>query len=94
MGASQVWVYNCKYKKLAVYRSESAPGIQVKGSAMQNYMPEASEQKALRKPAETLKYLLTAGKIQLRKIITDLTTKVSPVTGRLNEDCVIVRVIK
>jgi hypothetical protein len=94
VGASQVWVYNSKYKKLAVYRSDAAPGIQVKGSALQNYMPEASEQKALRKPAETLKYLLTAGKIQLRKIITDLTTKVSPVTGRLNEDCVIVRVIK
>ena len=31
VGASQVWVYNTKYKKLAVYRTESAMGIQVKG---------------------------------------------------------------
>ena len=94
VGASQVWVYNCKYKKLAVYRSDAPQGIQVKGTALQNYQPELSEQKSLRKPAETIKYLLSAGKIQLRKIISDLTTKQSDVSGRLNEDCIIVRVIR
>lgn len=94
VGASQVWVYNTKYKKLAVYRSESSSGIQVKGTSLQNYEPDLCEQKTLRKPKDTLKEVLSAGKVQLRRIIPELTTKESPVNGRLNEDCLIVRVIK
>lgn len=94
VGASQVWVYNTKYKKLAVYRSESATGIQVKGTSLQNYEPDLCEQKTLRKPKETLKEILNAGKVQLRRIIPELTTKESPVNGRINEECLIIRVIK
>lgn len=94
IGASQVWVYNCKYKKLAVYRTDSNLGIQVKGTSLQNYDPDQCEQKTLRKPKETLKAVLDAGKVQLRRIIPELTTKESPVNGRVNEDCLIVRVIK
>ena len=94
VGASQVWVYNTKYKKLAVYRSESATGIQVKGTSLQNYEPDLCEQKTLRKPKETLKEVLNAGKVQLRRIIPELTTKESPVNGRINEECLIIRVIK
>ena len=94
VGASQVWVYNTKYKKLAVYRSESATGIPVKGTSLQNYEPDLCEQKTLRKPKETLKEVLNAGKVQLRRIIPELTTKESPVNGRINEECLIIRVIK
>lgn len=94
IGSTQAWVYNTKTKKLAVYRTESATGIQVKGTTLQNYDPNLCEQKTLRKPAETLKALLTAGKVQLRKILPELTTKESPVNGRINEECLIVRVIK
>jgi len=94
VGSSQVWVYNTKYKKLAVYRSEATSGIEVKGSSLQNYDPDLSEQKTLRKPADTLKEVLTVGKVQLRRIIPELTTKETPVNGRINEECIIVRVIK
>jgi hypothetical protein len=94
VGAEQVWVYNTKYKKLAAYRSDSSDGIQVKGTSLQNYDPEKCEQKTLRKPQEVLTKLLNAGKTQLRRILSELTTKESPVTGRINEDCLIVRVIK
>ena len=94
VGSSQVWIYNTKYKKLAVYRTEAASGIEVKGSSLQNYDPDLSEQKTLRKPAETLKEVLSAGKIQLRRIIPELTTKETPVNGRINDECIIVRVIR
>jgi len=94
VGASQVWIYNTKYKKLAVYRSDSSNGIQVKGTTLQNYEPDLSEQKSLRKPKETLKEVLNAGKVQLRRIIPELTTKETPVNGRINDECLIVRVIK
>lgn len=94
IGASQVWIYNAKYKKLAVYRSDSRDGIQVKGSSLQNYDPAQSEQKALRKPAETLKRVIEGGKIVLRKLLSDLSTKESTASGRINSDCIIVRAIK
>lgn len=94
IGASQVWVYNTKYKKLAVYRSDNRDGIQVKGTALQNYEPDQCEQKTLRKPADVLKKVLEGGKIVLRKLLTDLPAKASPVNGRLNEECIILRAIK
>lgn len=94
VGASQVWIYNTKNKKLAAYRSDSADGIQVRGTTLQNYDPDQCEQKTLRKPKETLNALLGAGKIQLRRLISELSTKDSPVNGRINEECIIVRVIK
>lgn len=94
VGASQVWVYNTKYKRLAAYRTESTTGLQVKGTTLQNYDPDMCEQKALRKPAEILKKVLTAGKVQLRRILPELTTKETPVNGRINEECIILRVIK
>lgn len=94
VGSSQVWIYNTKYKRLSVYRSDSAQGIQVKGTALQNYDPDQCEQKALRKPKDVIKTVLSAGKVQLRKILGELSTKESQVTGRINEECIIVRVIK
>lgn len=94
VGASQVWIYNVKYKKLSAYRCDSTIGIQVKGSSLQNYDPDQCEQKTLRKPADTLKKVIEAGKIQLRKILSELSTKESTVNGRINEDCLIIRVIK
>lgn len=94
VGAEQVWIYNTKTRKLAAYRSDSIEGIQVKGTSLQNYDPDMCEQKTLRKPAETLKQLMTAGKVQLRRLLSELSTKESPVNGRINEECIILRAIK
>lgn len=94
VGASQVWVYNVKYKRLAAYRSDSAQGIQVKGSTLQNYDPDMSECRSIRRPEAFLKVLLDASKVKLRKLLSDLTTKGYDVTGRINDECIIVRVIK
>lgn len=94
VGASQIWIYNTKYKRLSVYRSESSQGIQVKGTILQNYDPEICEQKALRKPKEVLKKVLDSGKVQLRKILSELNTKDLPVNGRINEECLLIRAVK
>lgn len=94
IGAMQVWAYNTKTRKLALYRTESASGIQCKGSTLQNYDPEMSTQKTLRKPAEQLKALLAAGKVQLRKYMDSIKAKDQKVTGRFNTDIIIVKVVK
>lgn len=94
VGALQVWVYNTKYKRLSVYRTDSSRGIQIKGTSLQNYEPDLCEQKTLRKPEQTIKDVLSGGKIQLRKLMSTLTTKSTTVNGRINEDCILLRAIK
>jgi len=94
VGASQVWLYNTKTKKLSVYKTESSAGIQVKGTTLQNYEPELSCTKTLRKPVETLAALSKAGKVQLRKFIDELSTKPQEVNGRVNTDMLIIRTVK
>lgn len=94
VGASQIWIYNVKYKRLSVYRTESSQGIQVKGTSLQNYDPDICEQKALRKPKEVLVKVIDSGKVQLRKILSELNTKDIPVTGRINEECLLIRAVK
>lgn len=94
VGAQQVWVFNTKTRKLAVYRTDSAMGIQVKGTTLQNYDPEMSEQKTLRKPAEQLKDLLAAGKVQLRKFMDNIKAVPTAPNGRMNADTLIVRTLK
>lgn len=94
IGASQVWLYNTKTKKLSKYGTDSARGIQAKGSAIQNWEPGLSKQKTLRKPEETLKELAAAGKVKLRTFLEELKTKEQTVNGRLNTDTIILRIIR
>jgi len=94
VGASAVWLFNTKNRKLTVYRTDSGQGLQIKGSSLQNYDPEISEAKTLRKPAEQIQELLSAGKVQLRKFMEGIKTKGGSVNGRVNVDMLIVKVIK
>ena len=94
IGAEQVWVFNTKTRKLAVYTSESTKGMSVKGSALQNWAPEKSKQKTLRKPAEQIKDLMGVGKVKLRSDINDIKSKEQAVNGRINIDTIILRIMR
>lgn len=94
VGAQSVWLYNTKSKKLMLYRTDSSQGIQVKGSSLQNYDPEMSEQKTLRKPMEQLQDLMSAGKVQLRKFMEGIKTKKQDVNGRINSEVIILKAVK
>jgi hypothetical protein len=92
IGALQVWTFNTKTRTLSVYNAYNAKGLGVKGTTLQNFEESTSISKRLRKPEVTLKDVLGGGKIILRKLMGDLSTKESPATGRINEDTIIVRV--
>jgi hypothetical protein len=94
LGASQVWVYNTKTRKLGVYHTNSPDGISIKGSSLTNYSEAASISKTLRKPEKVLSQVLGAGKVELRKLMTEINSKESLLNGRMNGDTVILRVIK
>lgn len=93
VGASQVWVYNAKTRMLGVYNANDARGLTIKGTSLQNYKEESSVAKKLRKPKVTLDELMTGGKVKLRKLLDELTTKESQLTGRLNGDTIIAKVV-
>jgi len=61
---------------------------------IENYDPETSISKTLRKPQEVLPKLLNAGKVELRKMLPGIKAKEQKLKSRINEDILLVRVIK
>ena len=91
IGASEVWVFNTKYKKLQVYKSLDNDNLTVKGTTILNYNTSTSMSKTLRKP-ELVKEYATLGKRALNSTFKDLKTKPTVPNGRVNEECVILAV--
>jgi hypothetical protein len=94
IGATQVWLYNTKYQSLSVYNATPLAGIGVKGTTLTNYDTDQAISKKLRKPDEAIQKLLTAGKVELRKFMDNLTTKPGNANGRINNNTIILKVVK
>jgi len=94
VGAEQVWLFNTKTRKLAVYTSESTQGMTVKGTTLQNWSPDKSKQKTLRKPEEQIKELMALGKVKLRTFLDGIKSKEQAVNGRINIDTIILKITR
>ena len=93
VGAEQLWVFNTKYRSLGVYYAADASGFTVKGSTICGFNESISIEKRLRKPGEPLKNVLDGGKVALRRILSDIKTKEKKLTGRINKDVILMRVL-
>ena len=93
IGADCVVIFNEKYRLMTIYRAADAQGMSVKGTTLLNYSTEKSIERRLRKPKPML---AVASKMGLRAINSEFknvrTTDRKP-TGRLNKNCVIVRIL-
>jgi hypothetical protein len=94
IGALQLWVYNVKQRKLGCYHAEDAGGLSVKGTTIINFSESKSIHKRLRKPEVTLPEVLKGGKVALRNLMDGVKAVESPLTGRLNADTILVRILK
>lgn len=94
IGATQLWVFNTKNRKLGCYHAIDADGFSVKGSTILNFNESKSVQKTLRKPEATLPEILKGGKVYLRNALEGIRAVESGLTGRLNTDTILVRVVK
>jgi hypothetical protein len=94
IGASSLWVYNTKTRKLGVYHALDASGLNIKGSTIQNFAESKSVSKTLRKPAVTVNEVLKAGKVALRNVLNDIRAAETALTGRINVDTILLRVTK
>jgi hypothetical protein len=94
IGASSLWVYNIKTRKLGVYHALDAAGLNIKGSTIQNFAESKSVSKTLRKPDVTIPEVLKAGKVALRNILNDIRAAEKALTGRINSDTILLRTVK
>lgn len=94
IGASQLWVYNVKTRKLGVYYSEGMSGLKVKGSTILAFDQKTSTSKKLRKPEKVLPTVVSGGKVALRTVIENIKAVSSPLTGRISNDTILLRTVK
>ena len=87
IGANVLFVFNTKYRTFGIYHSED--GLTVKGSTLQNFNPEKSVSKTIRKPEEFLPQC--GAKIKTQKLFDDIRSKEKVLTGRINKDTIILK---
>jgi len=94
IGASEIWIYNKKYRKLGKYVAQDAAGLTVKGTSIKDFNTSLSIQKTIRKPEQQLKDFMKSGKVKLRKFLSDIKAVDYKLNGRINNDVVILKIFK
>ena len=90
IGATELWVYNTRYKTLGVYHAvNTVRGLSVKGCTIQHFDEYTSVQKTARKPQDILSVLT---KRSLKKQLNHMKTKEQIMTGRINAQTILLGV--
>lgn len=84
--ATELWVYNTKYRKVQVYKAPT--GLAVKGTTVIGFDVVESKSMTLRKPEDFFNGL-ALGKRALNAKFKTLKTKPSVPNGRINEECIL-----
>jgi len=93
IGAKQLWLFNSKTNEIIKYDQEDRSGLSVKGTTLQNYHPKTSSSKKLGvKTEEVIERILEGGTIVLNKCMSEINSKASKVTGRINNNMIILKV--
>ena len=92
IGASELWIFNIKTRKLGKYIASEFNTLNIKGTTITNFDEFKSVQKTVRKPEEKLKEFKAAGKVQLRKFLDDINATDTKLTGRINEETILLKV--
>lgn len=90
VGATQVWVYNTKLRKLFKYDALDGMEFSVRGTTLLNFDPAKSGGKIMRKPEVQLKGVADMTKRPLTGLFNEVKATMSKATGRINEDYIII----
>lgn len=93
LGAKEVWVYNVKTRKIGKYVANEYQTLTIKGTSIENFSESLSVAKTVRKPEETLAEFKKAGKLALRKFLSDIKAVEIKLNGRLNTDTVLLKAV-
>ena len=92
IGASELWIFNTKTRKLGRYVAAEFNTLGVKGTSITGFDEFKSVQKTLRKPEEKLKEFKAANKVALRKFLDEINATDTKMNGRINEETVLLKV--
>lgn len=93
VGASEIWTYNNKVRKITCYKATEGATLTFKGTSLLNFDVEKSVIKTVRKP-EGLTKLVGQGTRAWNAFLKTITTKPGIVKGRFGEDTLILSVMK
>lgn len=91
IGATEVYLFNTKYRHLVQLIAASPEGFSIKGTTITNLREESCTRKTLRKPEEVLTEIGKTTKARVNKVYGDIKTKAAAANGRLNEDTIILK---
>jgi hypothetical protein len=93
-GKETLYVFNTKSRTLYQYVTTATAGFEINGTSIKNFAPNLSKCTKLRKPDDVLPLILTKTPKQIEsQVWKSITTKVKECNGRLNADCVLLRVV-
>ena len=94
VGAEILYLFNAKTNQLIYYHSMDRGGLDVTGTTIKNFDTDKSAVKKLgAKTTHFLDRVLGGGKIVLNKIMNEINSKAGEVTGRVNNNMIILKVI-
>lgn len=91
IGSTELWVFNMKTRKIGKYVAAEFKTLSIKGSSIENYDEDKSLCKTVRKPEEKLKEFAKAGKVQLRKFLSEIRAVETKMNGRINADILLLK---
>ncbi len=100
IGAKKVTIFNTKTRKIGIYHAlDEELGFTAKGTTLQGFDTDLSQQKTLRKTKtiSIVDHLTTFRKATVRKVdrvFEGLNTTGTKLTGRFNEDTILLKVYK
>lgn len=94
IGASIVWLYNTKYKKLIKIVAGAGQRLSVRGTSIIEYDEKETVAKTVRKPEVIIPGMLSCPKNECVKTYKSLKTQEATSSGRLNEHTLILRAFK
>lgn len=94
IAAPTLITFNTESRKVAIYYAKNTDGLSVKGTTIQNFDPEKSKMKTLRKPEEIIEHLIGTSVNRFEKVFVGIKAKESVPNGRLNEDTLLLKVFK
>ena len=93
IGSKQLWIFNSKTNEMIQYNEEDRGGLSVKGTTIQNFDTKSSGSKKLGvKTDHFIDRVLMGGPIVLNKIMSEINSKSSKVTGRINNNMILLKV--
>ena len=91
VGASEIWLFNVKVRRLFRYVPLDGMRLSIKGTTILNFDPEKSGGKIIRKPESQLKDIGMMTTRPINKLYNEIRAVASKATGRINDECIIVR---